>query len=175
MEKWESTIDKIYEDTNESSMARRTKKALNSIASGNFDQQDSDKYYSPLKNWTEAFAGSIHCEAIVAIRNYNAVGPERWDNHKPKFGVSKPCCDGCSLLLNSITSHKSCSTYRGDSHKTVGVSRSFPCIPCMHIAVFYAFHVGLLVLCWSMGLIPIDPTDRSSCFLSFSTVLIKRL
>ena len=54
------------------------------------------------------------------------------------------------------------------------MSRLFPCIPCMYTAVFYTFYVGLLVLYWSMGLIPMDPTDRSSCFLSFSTALVEK-
>ena len=119
MEEWEQTIDQIYKDTTEPlTMAPRVKRALRAIASGNAHSTDNDKDYSPLSDWTTAFRGAVHCEAMIAIHNFMAVEPEQWHQYKPKFGVSKRCCAGCSLLLNSITGHKSCSTYLGSSNKT---------------------------------------------------------
>ena len=51
------------------------------------------------------------------------------------------------VMVSDAAECCSSSPERRFGPQVVGVSRPFPCIPSMHTAVFYASHVGLLVLC----------------------------
>lgn len=113
---WETTIKKIYTGQDQK-MRRRVLTALRALANG-------DKEYAELgNNWENTFKGAIHCEAMIAVRNFTDTKGLSVPCLRPKVGVSKRCCVTCTLLLDSVVESQydsgipRSSIYVGPSHK----------------------------------------------------------